>query len=126
MIGRRIRDQPVQNEPQAVDMFDMYAFRDLARSRLNGIARRMGFYAVNAAIGAAFIPIPWMVLCLGLITAAEFIENRAARTLVAVQSPKTGIIDPPVTENFVVAHIAVAITVSFGLAALWAFTGPDA
>ncbi len=46
----------MQAQAQPNSKIDRQALRDLARSRIDGVALRVVFYALVAAIGAAFVP----------------------------------------------------------------------
>jgi signal transduction histidine kinase/CheY-like chemotaxis protein len=116
----------VQAQAQPNRNIDRQALRDLARSRIDGLALRVVFYVLVAAIGAAFVPALWEALCLGLIAVAEFAEHRAARALLAADGPGTGAAESRRANALAAAHIATAGAVALALAAIWVFTGPDA
>ncbi len=116
----------MQAQAQPNSNIDRRALRDLARSRIDGLALRVVFYVLVAAIGAAFVPALWEALCLGLIAVAEFAEHRAARALLAADGPGTGAAEPRRTSALAVAHVATASAVALALATIWVFTGPAA
>jgi hypothetical protein len=120
------RDQPVQLQAQQNSKIDHQALRDLARTRIDGLAGRVVFYVLGAAISAAFVPALWEALCLGLIAVAEFAEHRAARALLAADGPGASAAEARRANTLVAAHIATASAVALALAAIWVFTGPAA
>jgi hypothetical protein len=100
----------VQAQAQPNSNIDRRALRDLARSRIDGLALRVVFYVLVAAIGAAFVPALWEALCLGLIAVAEFAEHRAARALLAAEGP--GAAESRRASALAVAHVATASAVA--------------
>ena len=116
----------MQDQAQQKVEIDRLALNSLARSRVDGLAGRVVFYGLAAAIGAAFVPVAWAALCLGLIAVAEFAERRAARALLAADGPGTGAAESRRTSALAVAHVATASAVALALAAIWVFTGPAA
>ncbi len=121
-----MRDKPVQDLAQQNNKIDRQALRDLARSRIDGLAGRVAFYVLGAAIGAAVVPALWVALCLGLIAVAEFAEHHAARTLLAADGHGANAAESRRANALAVAHIATASAVALALAAIWVFTGPAA
>jgi len=103
---------------------DSQALRDLARTRIDGLAGRVAFYVLGAAISAAFVPALWEALYLGLIAVAEFAEHRAARALLAADEPGTDAAEARRANTLAAAHVATAIAIALALAAIWVFTGP--
>ena len=121
-----MRDKPVQDLAQQNNKIDRQALRDLARSRIDGLAGRVAFYVLGAAIGAAVVPTLWVALCLGLIAVAEFAEHHAARALLAADGHGANAAESRRANALAVAHIATASAVALALAAIWVFTGPVA
>ena len=118
------RNRPVRDQAEQNGKIDRQALRDLAQSRIDGLAGRVVFYALVAVISAAFVPILWATLCLGLIAVAEFAERRAARALLAADG--SGTAEARRTNALAAAHVATAIAVALALAVIWVFTGPAA
>jgi len=109
------------------DRINRQAICDLARTRIDGLGSRAAFYVLGAGISTAFVPNLWVALCLGLISAAEFAEYRAARALLGDSQSDPGSSNgattrPRHTRALIVIHIATAIAVALALAAIWAFT----
>ena len=116
----------MQIQAQPKSEIDRQAFRELARTRIDGLVRRVAFYVLAAAIGAAFVPVLWEALCLGLIAVAEFAEHRAARALLAADGPGASAAESRRANALAAAHIATASAVALALAVIWEFTGPAA
>ncbi len=116
----------MQTQARPNSKIDRQALRELARARIDGLVRRVAFYSFGAAISVAFVPILWAVLCLGLIAVAEFAKHRAARALLAADSPDTGAAESRRASALAAAHIATASAVALALATIWVFTGPAA
>ena len=57
----------MQDQAQPKSKIDRQALCELARTRIDGLAGRVAFYVLAAAISAAFVPVLWEALCLGLI-----------------------------------------------------------
>ncbi len=116
------RDQPVQLRAQKNSKIDRQALHELARARIGGLAGRAAFYLLGAAISAAFVPLLWAALCLGLIAVAEFAEHRAARALLAADGPGASTAD----TRLALTHVATAGAIALALAVIWVFSGPAA
>ncbi len=116
----------MQTQARPNSKIDRQALCELARTRIDGRVRRVAFYVLAAAIGVAFVPVLWAVLCLGLIAVAEFAEHRAARALLAADGPGTGAAESRRASALAAAHIATASAVALALATIWVFTGPAA
>lgn len=116
----------MQTQARPNSKIDRQALRELARARIDGLVRRVTSYSFGAAIGVAFVPVLWAVLCLGLIAVAEFAEHRAARALLAADAPGTGAAESRRASALAAAHIATASAVALALATIWVFTGPAA
>ena len=102
----------MQTQAPPNSSFDRQALRELARTRIDGLARRAAFYALAAAISAAFVPVFWEALCLGLIALAEFAEHRAARALLAADGTGTDAAEARRANALAAAHIATASAVA--------------
>ena len=116
----------MQDQAQPKSEIDRQALHELARTRIDGLARRVVLYALGAAIGAAFVPVLWAALCLGLIAAAEFAEQRAARALLEADGSGASRADSRRNGAFAATHIATTVAVALALAVIWVFTGPAA
>jgi signal transduction histidine kinase len=116
----------VQLQAQKISKIDRQALRDLALSRVGGLAGRVVCYVLAAAIGMAFVPILWTALCLVLVALAEFAEHRAARALLAADGSGASPAESRLAQTLAFTHIATAIAVALALAVIWVFTGNSA
>ena len=114
----------MQTQARPNSKIDRQALRELARTRIKGLVGRVAFYVLAAAISAAFVPVLWEALCLGLIAVAEFAEHRAARAMLAADGPGASAAGSRRANALAVAHIATASAVALALAAIWGYTGP--
>ena len=96
------------------------AIREFAESRARLRWPRLAFYAVAGSLGAAYIPLGWIAACLVAILAADLIEGRAARALLAAGE---GTFERRWRE-LAVAHLTEASAVALLLVAAWHFAEP--
>ncbi|MHA1527715.1 MAG: ATP-binding protein [Alphaproteobacteria bacterium] len=116
----------MQLQAQKISKIDRQALRDLALSRVGGLAGRVVCYVLAAAIGTAFVPTLWTALCLALVALAEFAEHRAARALLAEDGSGASPAESRLAQTLALTHIATAIAVALALAVIWVFTGNSA
>lgn len=114
----------MKKKPDQDDTVDRKALRDLARTGIDGLAIRVVFYVLGAAMAALIVPAVWVAACLGLIAAAELAERRAARALLAAPAPDPEAGGSRPATILAAAHIATALAVALALAAIWVFAGP--
>ena len=96
------------------------AIREFAESRARLRWPRLVFYGVAGALGAAYVPLGWIVGSLAAILAADVIEGRAARALLAATDETF----ERRWRELAVAHLAEASAIALLLVAAWHFAEP--